>query len=158
MRKFLSAQGSRFKRMGDALAVARERGARIFVIAEEPLSGMARVIAEEYLAQLPALGIDLGAQLPDPGSSDSADGGGFAEGQGPPPRAHRVARHFRSGDVLVVLAHRGDDPLTKAILGFAKMKGVYAILIGGLDAKQTLRRAADAALILPTRGVKTVCE
>jgi hypothetical protein len=159
MRKFLLAQGVRFKRMGEALAVVRERGGRIFVAAEDPLSGLARVIAEEYLVQLPALPLDIAstAPIPEEGSSED-DLKEVPEGQGPPTRSRRLARHFRAGDVLLIFAHKGDDPTTKALLGYAKMRGVHAILIGGLEAKATLRRAADDALILPTRGVKTVCE
>ncbi|MEZ0227394.1 MAG: hypothetical protein ACAI25_02135, partial [Planctomycetota bacterium] len=155
MRKFLRTQGPRFKKIGDAFARARERGTRIFVVAEPPLDILAGMIATEYLQQLPALPLalqDLPSAPEESGELEPVTSGG------PPLVARHLSRHFRNGDVLFVLAHAGQNPAIKALLGFAKLKGVFTILVGGLDAREQLRKAADTAITLPTKGVKTVCE
>jgi hypothetical protein len=159
MRKYLRGQGARFMKIGKALAGTRERGARIFVVGEPPLDGLMPVIADEYLQQLPALALRLedtaGAPAPDEGGELDPQA---SSGQGPPLVARHLARHFRSGDALLVVAHSGHHAAVKALMGFASLKGVYTVLVGGLDAREALRKAADTALTLPTRGVKTVCE
>jgi hypothetical protein len=161
MRKFLRTQGPRFKKMGDALALARERGTRIWVVGEPPLDQLSAILATEYFQQLPALPLDLGSsELPpeDSHELEPVPDAGMSSRQGPPLVARHLSRHFRSGDVLVVFAHNGTNSAIKALLGFSKLKGVFAILVGGLDAREQLRRAADTAVTLPTKGVKTVCE
>src|SRR5579883_5548 len=162
MRKFLRTQGPRFKKIGDALAIARERGTRIFVVGEPPLDPVARLIAHEYLAQLPAVALDIDDKLAPQELNESGEldpiGSGTGSGVGPPLIARHLSRHFRNGDVLIVFAHSGVNAAVKALLGFSKLKGVFAILVGGLDARQQLRRAADTAISLPTKGVKTVAE
>jgi hypothetical protein len=161
MRKFLRTQGPRFKKMGDALALARERGMRIWVVGEPPLDQVAGIIATEYLGQLPAIALSVDEKSWKPEESKELEpmsDPGMSSAQGPPLIARHLSKHFRSGDVLVVVAHSGQSAAIKALLGFSKLKGVFAILIGGLDAREQLRRAADTAITLPTRGVKTVCE
>lgn len=166
MRKFLRTQGPRFKKMGDALALARERGTRIWVVGEPPLDQLAPILAHEYLQQLPAIALSLedkDALKTTPDDSQelepvAASSGRLGSTSGPPLIARHLSRHFRNSDVLIVLAHSGQHAAVKALLGFAKLKGVYAILIGGLDAREQLRRAADTAITLPTKGTKTVCE
>lgn len=159
MRKFLRSQGSRFMKIGKALAVARERASRIFIVGEPPLDGFTNVIADEYLVSLPAVALRLedpvGPRGPEKDESGELEPTGTG---GPPLIARHLSRHFRSGDVLLVIAHSGEHPAIKALMGFAKLKGVYAILLGGLDAREQLRKAADTAVTLPTKGVKTVCE
>lgn len=161
MRKFLRTQGPRFKKMGDALALARERGMRIWVVGEPPLDQVAGIIATEYLGQLPAIALSVDEKTFKPEDSkelESLSDPGMSSAQGPPLIARHLSKHFRSGDVLVVVAHSGQSSAIKALLGFSKLKGVFAVLVGGLDAREQLRRAADTAITLPTRGVKTVCE
>lgn len=157
MRKFLRTQGPRFKKIGDSFASARERGTRIFVVAEPPLDILAGILATEYLQQLPAiaLALDDTATPKTPAESGELDPHGSG---GPPLIARHLSRHFRNQDVLFVLAHSGKNSAIKALLGFAKLKGVFAVLVGGLDAREQLRKAADTAITLPTKGVKTVCE
>jgi phosphoheptose isomerase len=159
MRKFLRTQGSRFKKIGNSLAGARDRGTRIFLVGEPPLDHVAQIIAVEYFQQLPVVPLSLedGAKAPDVVESSELDPAA-SEGAGPPLVARHLSRHFHPGDVLIVIAHVGQHPAVKALLGFAKLKSVHAILIGGLEARAALRRAADTAISLPTKGVKTVCE
>ncbi len=158
MRKFLRTQGPRFKKIGDAFARSRERGARIFVVGEPPLDFLGPILATEYLQQLPALPLALVAEAAAPGEPPESGEIEPVGGSGPPLVARHLSRHFRNQDVLLVLAHNGQHPAVKALLGFAKLKGVFAVLVGGLDAREQLRKAADTAITLPTKGVKTVCE
>ncbi len=154
MRKYLRAHALHFKRMGEVLARTRKHSARVFVIGEPPLHGVATIVAEEYFTFLPALAIDLAK--PVAASIDPEDEPPI----GPRDAAARQAvRHFHRGDVLLAFLLDGSDRETRVVLEGARAKRLKVLIVAGLGAKSGHnKRIAKVLLALPTRGVKTVCE
>lgn len=154
MRRFLRANGPRFKQMGEALAAARQLRSRVFVIGEPPLDAIAALVAEDYLTHLPALSIDL--TRPAPASVNPDESGEVLQGRAA--AAKQAARHLHAGDLVLALLIDGNDRETRMVLESARAKRVTTLVLGGLDAKANVRRLATARVNLPTQGVKTICE
>lgn len=154
MRRFLRAHGPRFKDMGEALASARSRRGRVFIVGEPPLDALAPLLAEDYLTHLPALPVDLTRAAPasvDP--DDSAE-----VGVGRAAAAKQVGRHLHPGDVVLAFLADGSDRETRMVLESARAKRVPVLVIGGMSAKGPVRRLATVRLNLPTEGIKTIVE
>ncbi|MCO5171619.1 MAG: hypothetical protein M9894_35395 [Planctomycetes bacterium] len=154
MRRFLRAHGPKFKDMGEALAEARARRGRVFIIGEPPLDSLAPLLAEDYLTHLPALPVDL--TRPRPASVDPDDSDEVAIGRAA--SAKQVGRHLHPGDVILAFLSDGADRETRMVLESARARRVPVLVIGGLAAKGPVRRLATVRLNLPTEGIKTIVE
>jgi hypothetical protein len=154
MRRYLRAHGAPFKQMGEALAAARTKRSRVFVVGEPPLDALISLLAEDYLTHLPALPVDLSRP-----ATPSVDPDDSAEVQtGRTAAAKQVGRHLHPGDVVLAFLMDGADRDTRIILEAARAKRVTVLVIGGLGAKGAVRRLASVRLSLPTHGVKTIVE
>lgn len=155
MRRYLRAHGAPFKQMGEALAAARARRSRVFVVGEPPLDALISLLAEDYLTHLPALPVDLSrAGSPSVDPDDSGEEVPSARAAA----AKQIGRHLHPGDVVLAFLMDGADRDTRLILEAARAKRVTVLVIGGLGAKGAVRRLSTVRLSLPTHGVKTIVE
>jgi len=141
MREYFGSQSARFKKMGATLGNARERLSRIFLVGEPPVDRVAYLISIEYFLGLPVVLLSVDDKPPTGGEVSK-----------------HLARFFKKGDVVVIVANAGQNETLKALFAIAKKKGTHAMLVGGLDAREQWRKLADSAVSLPTRGLRTVCE
>lgn len=154
LRQHLRGLASRFQKIGETLAQARNDRTRVFLTGEGTLEGAAQVIAEEYLRSWPVVFVSLAEEQPlDPGSDAE-----LPDDKVVPAPVKELVRHFREGDVMLIFAHAADSPELRAVMNLARMRKVKNVVVGGLDARQDVRELYDIFIPLPTRGVKTLCE
>lgn len=157
LRRHLRGQGVRFKSFGDALAQARENESRVFVVGEDSLELVARVVADEYLHSWPVVPVSL--TRPDDNELDDVDSGSEVSVIGDVSSTVKdIARHFRAGDMVLAFVHSAESRPLRELFKLACKRELLVLMIGGLDARKALRGVYDIYLPLPTRGVKTITE
>ena len=133
MRKHIQGQGLRFRKMGAAVNRTLASKGRIFLLGEDILEDVARIIGEEYFRLWPVVSLSLSRPENNDLSSIERDEASVAEGL--PEHVVDMARRFHSGDAVLAFVHQGRSRALCALLEEAKRRGVSVLVIGGLDAR-----------------------
>lgn len=131
---FLLGKGPRFKAMGQAIARAHQKGRRIYLVGEPPLSQLIEMLSLNYLGQFSVVPC------------------GSKRGM------KRLGREVARGDVVLAFLVDASDSRVASLLRTCKGTGAKIYGVGGIESKPFMRKVAEVLIALPTRGIKTICE
>lgn len=131
---FLLGKGPRFKAIGQAIARAHQKGRRIYLVGEPPLSQLIEILSLNYLGQFSVVPC------------------GSKRGM------KRLGREVARGDVVLAFLVDASDPRLASLLRTCKGTGAKIYGVGGIESKPFMRKVAEVLIALPTRGIKTICE
>ncbi|MDF1660867.1 MAG: hypothetical protein P1V97_03800 [Planctomycetota bacterium] len=158
LRDHLRGQVLRFQKIGEYLNRVQQADARLFVVGEGQLDGLARLIANEFLRSWPVVPVSMNDAFTEDFEGVNSADDPVRVPRSYPRKVRDLARHLNESDMILALIHDGQNSQLKKILKIAKKASVKVLAVGGVDAREDLRDYCQVFLPLPTRGIKTICE
>lgn len=158
LRDHLRGQVLRFQKIGEYLHKVQQTEARLFVVGEGQLDGLARLVASEFLRSWPVVPVSMSDAFTEDFEGVESAADPVRVPRSYPRKVRDLARHLNESDMILALIHDGQNSKFKKILKIAKKASVKVLAVGGVDAREDLRDYCHVFLPLPTRGIKTICE